>query len=94
MTDQPKAIEPMPVQLTRIEGSVNLIAERVGNVQGQIGDLRTEVTHLSGRVAVVELAQAASSGASTSWKTWIPILVGIAGVAIAFTTFTIALIGA
>ena len=84
MTDQPKAIEPVPVQLTRIEGSVNLIAERVGNVQGQLGDLRTEVTHLSGRVTAVELAQAASSGASLSWKSWLPILVALAGFGLAF----------
>lgn len=84
MTDQPKAIEPVPVQLTRIEGSVNLIAERVGNVQGQLGDLRTEVTHLSGRVTAVELAQAASSGASMSWKTWLPFLVGFASLVLAF----------
>lgn len=90
MTDQPKAIEPMPVQLTRIEGSVNLIAERVGNVQGQLGDLRTEVTHLSGRVSAVELAQAASIGAGQSWKTWVPTLIAAGGLVIAFV---LALVG-
>lgn len=77
MTDQPKAIEPMPVQLTRIEGTVNLIAY-------QVGDLAARMGHLEGRVGAVELAQAANTGASVSWKSWLPIVAGLASLALAF----------
>lgn len=82
MSDQPNIIEPMPVQLTRMEGSINLIVERVGNLQGQLTKVETQVESLGTRVSAVELAQATSSGSSQSWKTWLPILAAFAAVGV------------
>jgi hypothetical protein len=65
MSEQPKALEPVPVQLTRIEGTVNLIAYQMAEVKG-------EVSELTKRITAVELVQAQSAGASNSWKTWLP----------------------
>lgn len=80
MSDQPKAVEPVPVQLTRIEGTVNLIAYQFGEVKEDIKEMRGEVATLSGRVHAVEMVQAQSAGSSNSWKTWLPILAAFAAV--------------
>jgi ABC-type enterobactin transport system permease subunit len=79
-SDQPKAIEPVPVQLTRIEGTVNLIAYQFGEVKEDIKQMRGEVSALTSRVQAVELAQAASSGASSSWRLWLPTIIAAIGV--------------
>jgi len=76
VSEQPQAIEPVPVQLTRIEGTVNLIAY-------QLGDLSKKVDRHEVDITTLKLAQATSTGASTSWKTWLPILAAIAAVAVA-----------
>jgi hypothetical protein len=76
VSDEPRGIEPVPVQLTRIEGTINLIAF-------QMAEVKTDVTKLSDRVAKVELVQASTSGSSQSWKTWLPILIAAAGVVVA-----------
>jgi hypothetical protein len=68
MPDEPSTTEPVPVQLTRVEGTINLIAY-------QMAEVKSEVTELNRRVTTVELAQAQSGGASQSWKTWLPILI-------------------
>jgi hypothetical protein len=83
VSEQPQGIEPMPVQLTRMEGTINLIAYQFSEVQGDIKEMRADIAGLTGRVSKVELAQATSTGASTSWKTWLPILAAIAAVAVA-----------
>jgi hypothetical protein len=76
MTDQPQTTEPVPVQLTRIEGTVNLIAY-------QMAEVKSEVSHLSTRVTAIELAQAASNGSAGFLKAWLPTLIAAIGVAAA-----------
>ena len=71
MSEQPKAVEPVPVQLTRIEGVVNLIAY-------QLGDLTKKVERHEVDITALKLQQAASTGASGSWKTWLPIIIAAA----------------
>jgi hypothetical protein len=66
-------MEPVGVQLTRVEGTVNLIAYQIGEVGEQVKDLGKRVT-------VVELAQAASSGSSGFLKAWLPTIVATIGV--------------
>ena len=78
--DQPKAIEPVPVQLTRIEGTVNLIAYQFGEVKEDIKQMRGEVSALTSRVQAVELAQATQAGASNSWRMWLPTIIAAIGV--------------
>jgi hypothetical protein len=46
--------EDSRVQLTRIEGGINLLNERLGNVKDDVADLRGSHTRLSGRVGVLE----------------------------------------
>jgi hypothetical protein len=74
MTDQPQTTEPVPVQLTRIEGTVNLIAY-------QMAEVKSEVAHLSTRVTAIELTQASASGSSSFLKAWLPLVVACIGVA-------------
>lgn len=74
--DENTNVEPVPVQLTRIEGTINLIAY-------QMTEVKTEVSKLGDRVTKVELVQAQSGGASQSWKTWLPILITLAGLLVA-----------
>lgn len=80
MSEQPNTIEPVPVQLTRIEGTINLIAY-------QMTEVKTEVAHLGRRVTQVELTQAQSTGSSATWKTWLPMIIAastlITGIVIA-----------
>lgn len=76
MPDEPSAAEPVPVQLTRVEGTINLIAY-------QMAEVKSEVTELNRRVTKVELTQAQSGGASQSWKTWLPILIAAGTLAFA-----------
>ena len=76
MTDQPQTTEPVPVQLTRIEGTVNLIAY-------QMAEVKSEVANLSVRVSTIELAQASANGSSGFMKSWLPTLVAALGVAAA-----------
>jgi hypothetical protein len=68
MSDQPKGVEPVPVQLTRMEGVLNLVAY-------QVGDLGARMERVEQRVSSVELAQATNSGASASWKAWLPTVI-------------------
>lgn len=82
MTNQPHAAEPVQVQLTRIEGTVNLIAYQMAEVKADITDLRGEVAAAKERIAAVEINQAQSSGASASWKTWLPIILAALAVAL------------
>jgi hypothetical protein len=76
MSEQPKTVEPVPVQLTRIEGVVNLIAY-------QMAEVKTEVTNLAGRVTAIELAQATATGSSGFLKQWLPTLLTAALLAVA-----------
>ncbi len=76
MSDEPQTAEPMPVQLTRIEGVVNLIAY-------QLGDLTKKVERHELDITALKLAQATNSGAANSWRTWLPILASLAGLALA-----------
>lgn len=72
MTDEePKAVEPPPVQLTRMEGVLNLIAY-------QLGDLKATVQRHEVDITALKLQQASSDGSSQSWKTWLPILIAAA----------------
>lgn len=66
----------MPVQLTRIEGTINLIAY-------QMAEVKTEVTELNKRVTKVELQQAQSGGATQSWRTWLPVLIAAGSLCLA-----------
>lgn len=81
--NEPSRLEPVPVQLTRMEGTINLIAYQFSEVQGDIKEIRSDVAGLTGRVGAVELAQAQSSGASHSWQTWLPILAALAATGVA-----------
>lgn len=76
MSEQPKTVEPVPVQLTRIEGTVNLIAY-------QMAEVKNEVSSLSKRVTAIELAQAVSSGSSGFLKSWLPTIIAGIGVLVA-----------
>ena len=78
--NEPSRIEPVPVQLTRMEGTINLIAYQFSEVQGDIKDLRGEITGLATRVGAVELIQAQSSGSSQSWRAWTPTILAALGV--------------
>ena len=78
--NEPSALEPVPVQLTRIEGTVNLIAYQFSEVKDDIKDMRADVSSLTTRVGAVELAQAQTSGASNSWRTWLPTIIAALGV--------------
>ena len=80
---QPSQAEPVPVQLTRMEGTINLIAYQFSEVKDDIKELRTKAEGHDARLSAVELAQASQSGASASWKTWLPVLVAVASVAVA-----------
>ena len=82
MSEQPQTVEPVPVQLTRMEGTINLIAYQFGEVKEDIKEIRGDVSGLTGRVGAIELAQAASNGSSQSWKTWLPILAALAAVGV------------
>jgi len=73
MTDQPQAIEPVPVQLTRMEGVLNL-------VHYQVGDLGARMKHVEQRVTSVELVQATTSGSSGFLKAWLPTIIAAIGV--------------
>lgn len=70
--NEPSRLEPVPVQLTRMEGTINLIAYQFSEVQGDIKEIRGDVAGLTGRIGAVELAQAQSRGANSTWKTWLP----------------------
>lgn len=72
-SNEPSRLEPVPVQLTRIEGTVNLIAY-------QIGEVRDEVKDLGKRVTAVENWQAATSGSQTFLKAWLPTIIAAVGV--------------
>lgn len=72
MTDQPSQTEPVPVQLTRMEGTINLIAYQFGEVKEDIKELRASNTVLGGKIAAVELVQASTTGATSSWRVWLP----------------------
>src|SRR5690349_11732118 len=71
--NEPSQMEPVPVQLTRIEGTVNLIAY-------QIGEVRDEVKDLGKRVTAVENWQAATSGSQSFLKAWLPTIIAAVGV--------------
>lgn len=73
MSNEPQAIEPVPVQLTRIEGSVNLILYQLGDLKGTVERHEVDITAL-------KLSQAASTGSSQSWKTWLPTILTALGV--------------
>lgn len=81
--DQPNTVEPVPVQLTRMEGTINLIAYQFSEVKDDIKELRTQTKGHGDDIAALKLAQAAQLGASASWKTWLPILLALASVAVA-----------
>lgn len=84
MSTQPQGPEPVPVQLTRIEGTVNLIAYQMTEVKADITDLRADITGVKDRLSHVELVQAQNAGASASWKTWLPILIAAAALVVVF----------
>lgn len=75
--NQPSQAEPVPVQLTRIEGTVNLIAY-------QLGDLVKRVDRHEIDITALKLAQASAGGASSTWRTWVPIILAAVGVIAAF----------
>lgn len=84
MPDQPQTVEPVPVQLTRIEGTVNLIAYQMGEVKAEVTEVKTSMSALGRRVTAIELAQAAASGSSSFLKSWLPTIIAALGVMAAF----------
>lgn len=80
----PNTAEPVPVQLTRIEGVINLIAYQQGEMRDDVRDLGQRVDGLTVRVQAVETQQAHAGGASASWRTWLPILAALASAVAAF----------
>lgn len=83
MSEQPQTTEPVPVQLTRMEGTINLIAYQFGEVKEDIAALRGEVHAHTRDIAALQLAQAAAAGASSSWKTWLPTIIAALAVLVA-----------
>lgn len=81
--NEPSRLEPVPVQLTRMEGTINLIAYQFSEVQGDIKEIRADLSGLTARVGAVEIAQAQTSGASSSWKTWLPTILTALGLLVA-----------
>ena len=73
MTDQPQITEPVNVQLTRMEGTINLIAY-------QVSDLGTRMERVERRVGEVELTQAQVSGGSGFLRAWLPTIIAAIGV--------------
>jgi hypothetical protein len=84
MSDQPQTVEPVPVQLTRIEGTVNLIAYQMGEVKAEVTEVKTSMSALGRRVTAIELAQAQASGSSSFLKSWLPTIIAALGVMAAF----------
>lgn len=76
----PNTAEPMPVQLTRMEGTINLIAYQFSEVKDDIKELRAESKGHGDAISALQLARAQSNGASVSWHTWLPILAALASV--------------
>ena len=83
MSEQPKTVEPVPVQLTRIEGTVNLIAYQMAEVKEDIKGVKVDVVSLGQRVSAIEVAQAAAGGSSAFLKSWLPTIIAAIGVATA-----------
>lgn len=81
--NEPPRVEPVPVQLTRMEGTINLIAYQFSEVQGDVKEIRADIAGLTGRVGAIEVAQASSSGSSTFLKAWLPTIIAAIGVATA-----------
>ncbi len=77
-------LEPVPVQLTRMEGTINLIAYQFGEMKEEVQAVRTENVQQLARIVALELRAATSSGIHAAWKTWVPILLAFAGVLAAF----------
>lgn len=73
--NEPSRLEPVPVQLTRMEGTINLIAYQFSEVKDDVKEMRADVIGLSDRIAAVELVQAQSSGALSTWKQWLPTII-------------------
>ena len=80
MSEQPQTVEPMPVQLTRIEGTVNLIAYHMTELKGSVTALSGRVDGHQKDIADIKLAQAGTAGASQSWRTWLPTILTALGV--------------
>jgi hypothetical protein len=57
-----------------MEGTINIIAYQFGEVKEDIAALRSEVHGHTKDIAALQLAQASSSGASATWKTWLPVI--------------------
>lgn len=83
MTDQPAITEPVPVQLTRIEGTINLIAYQMAEVKSDVADVKADLAGVKSRVTVVETAQASAAGAAGFLRAWLPTIVAAIGVAAA-----------
>lgn len=79
--DQPQTIEPMPVQLTRMEGTINLIAYQMVEVKADVSGVKTSLGGLETRVHAIEMAQAAVAGSSGFLKSWLPTIIAGIGVA-------------
>jgi hypothetical protein len=73
MSDQPQMAEPVNVQLTRMEGTINLIAY-------QVGDLGNRMERVERRVKDVELHQAEGAGSSGFVRAWAPTIIAALGV--------------
>jgi hypothetical protein len=84
MSEQPQTVEPMPVQLTRIEGTVNLIAYQMTELKGSVTALGLRVDGHSKDIADIKLVQAGNAGATQSWRTWLPLIMTALGTLAAF----------
>lgn len=79
----PNTAEPVPVQLTRIEGVINLIAYQQGEMRDDVKDLRLDLTKVTTRVVDLEHRLASASGAAASWRSWLPTIAMLASAAFA-----------
>ena len=64
MTDQPSITEPVPVQLTRMEGTVNLIAYQIGDLTKNLAAHAVVLEKHGDRLAAVETKQSQKDYAS------------------------------
>lgn len=73
-------MEPVPVQLTRMEGTLNLVAYQILEVKKDIEGVRVDHESTKIRLSLVETSQAAAAGAFTSWRSWLPVIISGLGV--------------
>ncbi len=77
-------LEPVPVQLTRMEGTINLIAYQMTEVKDDLKHVQQQADAIAVRVTALELHHSAASGIAAAWRTWVPVVLVALGVLASF----------